>query len=86
MDTTDMKRYQSAEWQFALDIPRSWHSFPPVSSDSPLEVIRFGSKEDGTHLVIIFRGPRDPKQPLKEVSEPAQKKLVQCRVTFKACI
>lgn len=62
MNPTEMKRYESAEWNFALDIPKGWHSFPPVASNSPLEVIRFASKEDGTHLVIIFRGPRDPKQ------------------------
>jgi len=62
MNTTEMKRYQSAEWNFTLDIPRRWNSFPPVSSNSPLEVIRFASKEDGTHLVIIFRGPRDPPE------------------------
>ena len=79
MNTTDMKRYKSAEWNFALDIPRRWNSFPPVSSNSPLEVIRFASKEDGTHLVIIFRGPRDPKQPLKEVCDQAQRILVKQR-------
>jgi hypothetical protein len=47
MNTTEMKRYKSAEWNFALDI-------------------RFASKEEGNHLVIIFRGPRDPQRPLKE--------------------
>jgi hypothetical protein len=75
MNTTEMKRYRSAEWNFALDIPRRWHSFPPVSSNSPLEVIRFASKEDGTHLVIIFRGPRDPQTPLKEACDQAQQIL-----------
>jgi len=77
MNTTEMKRYKSAEWNFALDIPRRWHSFPPVSSNSPLEVIRFASKEDGTHLVIIFRGPRDPKTPLKEACDHAQQILAK---------
>jgi hypothetical protein len=45
MNTTEMKRYKSAEWNFALDIPRRWHAFPPVSSNSPGEVIRFASQE-----------------------------------------
>jgi hypothetical protein len=77
MNTTEMKRYKSAEWNFVLDIPRRWNAFPPVSSNSPLEVIRFASKEDGTHLVIIFRGPHDPKKPLKEVRDQAQQILAR---------
>jgi hypothetical protein len=77
MNTTEMKRYRSAEWNFAMDIPRRWNSFPPVSSNSPLEVIRFASKEDGTHLVIIFRGPRNPQKPLKEVCGQAQRILAK---------
>ena len=77
MNATEMKRYRSAEWNFALDVPRGWNAFPPVSSNSPLEVIRFASKEDGTHLVIIFRGPRDPKKPLKEACDQAQQILAK---------
>ena len=46
-----------------------------MSNSSPLEVIRFASKEEGNHLVIIFRGPRDPKKPLKEACDQAQKIL-----------
>lgn len=72
-----MKRYQSAEWNFALDIPKRWHAFPPVSSNSPLEVIRFASKENGNHLVIIFRGPRDPNKSLKDACAQAQKILAR---------
>ena len=75
MSTPEMKSYKSAEWNFALDIPKRWHAFPPVSSNSPLEVIRFASKEEGTHLVIVFRGPRDPNKPLKDVCEQTQKIL-----------
>ena len=70
-----MKRYRSTEWNFAIDIPKHWHSFPPISSNSPFEVIRFSSKEDGTHLVIVFRAPHDPKQTLKQVCDEAQKRL-----------
>ena len=58
-----MRRYKSIEWNFALDIPKPWHAFPPVSRNSPAEVIRFASKEEGNHLVIIFRWARDPKKP-----------------------
>ncbi len=72
VSTIEMKRYKSAEWNFALDVPKRWNAFPPVSTNSPLEVIRFASKEDGTHLVIIFRGPREPNQPLKEICQRAQ--------------
>ena len=75
MNTTEMKCYKSAEWNFALDIPRRWHAFPPVSSNSPLEVMRFASKEEGTHIVIIFRGPCDPKKPLRESCDQAQQIL-----------
>ena len=76
MKTTEMKRYKSAEWSFALDIPRNWHALPPVSSNSPFEVIRFASKEDGTHLVIIFRALRNPNTPLKDICDQARQKLV----------
>ena len=75
MNTTDMKRYKSAEWNFALDIPKCWHAFPPVSSNSPGEVIRFASTEEGNHLVIVFRWPHDPKKPLKEVCDQARQIL-----------
>jgi hypothetical protein len=75
MKTTEMKRYKSAEWNFALDVPRGWHALPPVSSNSPAEVIRFASKEDGTHLVIIFRALRHPNTPLKDICDQAQQKL-----------
>jgi len=75
MNTTAMKHYESSEWNFALDIPKRWNSFPPVSSNSPYEVIRFASREDGTHLVIIFRKPHDPQQSLKAVSDQVQQVL-----------
>jgi len=75
MNTFDMKHYRSSEWNFALDIPRRWHALPPVSNNSPAEVMRFASKEDGTHLLILFREVHDPKQTLKELSEAAQKIL-----------
>src|SRR5215468_1947245 len=75
MNITDMKRYKSSEWNFALEIPRSWHSLPARSTNSPHEVIRFASNQDGTHVLIVFRELHDPKQTLQEVSEAAQQFL-----------
>jgi Glyoxalase superfamily protein len=54
-----MKHYRSQEWDFSLDIPKRWNKFPPVSSNSPNEGIRFVSHE-GAHYCIAFRLPRDP--------------------------
>jgi hypothetical protein len=75
MTSNDMKRYQSSEWNFALDVPSRWHSFPPVPTNSPHEVIRFGSREDGTHLLIIYRQPHDPKESLTDLSNRVQQVL-----------
>ena len=57
-----MKPYRSAEWRFALDIPARWNSFPAVPTNSPYEVIRFASHEEGTHVLIVFRAPYDPQK------------------------
>jgi hypothetical protein len=75
MNTTEMKHYRSSEWNFALEIPRRWNSFPSVSTNSPNEVIRFASNEDGTHLLIIFRLPHDPKKSLKQHADQVQRIL-----------
>lgn len=74
---TGMKRYESAEWSFSLDIPSRWNAFPPVSTNSPYEVIRFASQEDGNHLIIIFRKPHDPKKSLKETSDQVRQVLTK---------
>jgi hypothetical protein len=58
----EMKRYRSGEWNFSIDIPTRWNVFPPAPSNSPYEVVRFASREDGNHLSIIFREPKDPKE------------------------
>jgi len=76
MNTTEMKHYVSAEWNFALDIPRRWNSFPAVSANSPYEVIRFASHEHGNHLLIIFREPHDPMQSLTEVAGRVEKQVL----------
>ena len=38
---------------------------PPQSTNSPNEVMRFVSKENGTHVLIVFREIHDPKQDLQ---------------------
>jgi hypothetical protein len=50
---------------------------PPVSTNSPNEVMRFVSKEDGAHLLIIFREIHDPKRTLKEVSDAVEQSLTR---------
>ena len=75
MNNTEMKHYKSSEWGFALDIPRRWNSFPPVPTNNPYEVIRFASREDGIHAIIIFREPYDPKQTLKQHSDQIKRIL-----------
>ena len=74
---TEMKHYENSEWHFAMDIPKSWNAFPPVATNSPYEVIRFESHEDGIHLVIVFRNPIDPKKSLTEWSADVQKILAR---------
>jgi len=52
--------YKNSEWNFAPDIPASWNAFPADSRNSPFEVIRFFSSENGTYGLIVFREPYDP--------------------------
>ena len=75
MNTPDMKHYKSSEWNFALDIPKRWHSMPPQCTNSPYEVMRFVSKENGSHVLIVFREIHDSKQTLQQVSDAVQKIL-----------
>lgn len=75
MRATEMKRYKSEEWNFAIDVPKRWNAFPPVSSNSPYEVIRFLSHEDGTNTLIIFRIPYDPAVSLRKFVEGPRKIL-----------
>jgi beta-lactamase regulating signal transducer with metallopeptidase domain len=74
---TEMKHYKNKEWNFELDIPKRWNSFPPVLTNSPFEVVRFGSYEEGNHLLIVFRAPYDPKQSLKTLSDNVQHTLAE---------
>ena len=49
------RRYQNTEWKFGLDIPKGWNRFPPVTANSPFEVVRFGSGENAYQILIVFR-------------------------------
>lgn len=73
----EMRRYQSSEWNFSLDIPTRWNAFPGVTANSPYEVIRFASHEHGVHLLIIFRAPYDPQKSPKAYSERIQQVLAK---------
>jgi hypothetical protein len=73
----DLKCYESPEWGFSLQLPKRWNAFPPVSTNSRYEVIRFASQEDGVHLLIIFRRPRDPKKTLQKYVEYTREELTK---------
>jgi beta-lactamase regulating signal transducer with metallopeptidase domain len=76
MKDSKMKHYKSSgEWHFELDIPKRWNSFPAVPTNSPNEVIRFASHEDGNHLLIVFRNPYDPQQSPEAYSGQIQQYL-----------
>jgi beta-lactamase regulating signal transducer with metallopeptidase domain len=55
------QHYQNTEWKFGLDVPKGWNRFPPVMANSPFEVVRFGSGENGYQILIIFRNNIDAK-------------------------
>ncbi|HEX4376108.1 MAG TPA: MerR family transcriptional regulator [Steroidobacteraceae bacterium] len=77
VNTVKMKSYESSQWQFRLTIPERWNSFPPVSSNSPAEVIRFQSTENGNHVLIIFRHPNDPSRSRDHWSTYVQEQLAK---------
>jgi hypothetical protein len=72
-----MKPYKNSEWNFALDIPARWNAFPADPSNSPAEVIRFASNEDGVHSLIVFREPYDPKASPENTVGGAQESLAK---------
>jgi len=78
LTATELKHYESSEWKFSINTPTNWNRFPPVSANSPYEVVRFESDENGAHnLLIVFRSPRDPKQSLTEWLDTMQKILAK---------
>jgi beta-lactamase regulating signal transducer with metallopeptidase domain len=58
------QHYQNTEWKFGLDVPKGWNRFPPVMANSPFEVVRFGSGENGYQILIIFRNGIDAQSGL----------------------
>jgi hypothetical protein len=81
MTIPEMKRYVSSEWNFALDIPKRWNSFPPVPTNSQYEVIRFRSHEEGIHLLIVFRMPHNPiHERIDKVLEDGKHLLIDFRM------
>jgi hypothetical protein len=77
MRSPEMKTYRSSEWNFELEIPKSWNSFPPVSSNSPFELIRFSSHENGYNLLIVFRMPTIHGRTLANVAGDVQQTLTK---------
>jgi serine/threonine protein kinase len=77
--STGMKRYENTQWNFSLDIPIGWNTFPPVPTNSPFEVVRIASHENGKHLIIIFRMPYSPQRNLKQMAGHAQQHLARNR-------
>jgi serine/threonine protein kinase/signal peptidase I len=71
------KHYKDDQWGYELDLPPGWNPFPPMRSNSPYEVIRFMSHENGKHILIIFRKPHDPATSLKHAADWARQYLVK---------
>jgi hypothetical protein len=70
--TTVLKHYKSPDYNFELDIPERWYTSPPNYNNSPTEVIRFGSQQGGSHILIVFRNPRYFNQTLEEICDQTQ--------------
>ena len=73
-NSAEMRHYRNDEWKFELDIPKQWVVMPPVPSNGP-EVVRFESKENGYHGLIVWRAANDPRQDPKSVRDSVQKVL-----------
>ena len=58
------RRYQNTEWKIGLDVPKGWNRFPPVMANSPFEVVRFGTGENGYEILIVFRNQIDSQSGL----------------------
>jgi len=72
--SVEMRRYRNEEWKFELDIPKQWVVMPPVPGNGP-EVIRFESKENGYHGLIVWRASNNPRQSPKSMRDAVQKVL-----------
>jgi hypothetical protein len=74
---TEMRRYRNDQWKFELDVPTRWVVMPPVPANSPAEVIRIGSHENGNHNLIVFRQAVDPSKTAKILTDESQKFLAK---------
>ncbi|HEX3628398.1 MAG TPA: serine/threonine-protein kinase [Verrucomicrobiae bacterium] len=72
-----LKHYKNSKWNFELDIPENWNIFPPNHGNSIYELLRFGSSDNGRHLLILFRSPHNPAKSLEETSDDVQKILTK---------
>lgn len=77
MSGIEMQHYKSSDGSFELDLPKSWTSSPADRLNSPNELIRFGSKENGWHLLIIFRATRDPQSSPQSHAQQVQQVLAK---------
>jgi beta-lactamase regulating signal transducer with metallopeptidase domain len=73
-NTAEVRHYRNDEWKFELDIPKPWVVMPPVPSNGP-EVVRFESRENGYHGLIVWRAANDPRQTPMSVRDAVQKVL-----------
>ncbi len=73
--STVLKHYKSPDNNFELDIPERWYTSPPDYNNSPNEVIRFGSQQGGSYILIVFRNPNYFNQTLKMACDQTQKIL-----------
>lgn len=75
-----MPQYENQGWRSppgsaVLDgMAKSAKSIYP-RQNSPYEVIRFASREEGYHLLIVFRSPLDPKRTLEAYIDQVRQTL-----------
>jgi beta-lactamase regulating signal transducer with metallopeptidase domain len=75
----EMKHYRSDQWKFELDVPKQWEVMPPVPTNSPNEVGRFWSLENGSHGLIVFRNLRNLNTTPETMREQTQKVLAESK-------
>jgi hypothetical protein len=73
----EMRRYQNDQWKFELDVPTRWVVTPPDLTNSPAEVIRIVSHEDGNHNLIVFRQSVGPGKTAKRLTDESQRFLAK---------
>jgi TonB family protein len=74
--TAGLKRFESFDGTFVLDIPGSWNPIPADSVNGvPDEVIRFISVENGDHFLAIARKSSYPGQSLDAYRDQMQRWL-----------